>query len=161
MTHNEKTRRYAKAKIVLDPAQDGVTHINVFSRGKTELGVFLSNFHRAPFKHPQYGLFESMEGFWHWVSTGKQHDAFRKLYGMAAKTMAKQFTRVENPDFHEEIKKAIEYKIEAYPLFKLKLKMNKLPLRHYFVFNDKVVDQPQFMWQIQHITELANKWRSQ
>jgi hypothetical protein len=46
--------------------------------------------------------------------------------------------------------------------------LNKLPLRHYFVFKgknagdpDRVVDQPQFIWQIKHIEALAEKWRNQ
>jgi hypothetical protein len=154
-----------KPKLQIVAAEDGVNHINIFSRGKTELGVFASNFPRYPFKHPQYGMFDSMEGFWHWASTGKQHDVFRKLSGLEAKNMAKQFIRVENPDFHEEIKFAIECKFNAYPLFKMKLTMNKLPLLHYFVFKGKdngsdiVVDQPKFMWQVKHIEALAEKWR--
>lgn len=53
-----------------NPDEDGVTHINIYSKGKTELGRWLTNFSYSPFNHPEYGKFLSMEGFWCWVSTG-------------------------------------------------------------------------------------------
>ena len=37
------------------PKDDGVTHINIYSKGQTELGGLLSNFSRTPFVHPKYG----------------------------------------------------------------------------------------------------------
>jgi hypothetical protein len=50
------------------PEEDGVTHINIYSKGKTELGRWLTNFSYSPFNHPEYGKFLSMEGFWYWDS---------------------------------------------------------------------------------------------
>jgi len=153
-------RAVKAAPVALDSKQDGTTHVNVFSRGKTELGIFLSNFSKTPFKHPTYGSFASMEGFWYYLSSGCKFEELRKLVGIDAKKFGKGLERVEVVDFEEKIKAAIEYKIEQYPLFKLKLAMNKLPLKHYFVFKgDVVVDQPQYAWQVKHIERLAAKWR--
>jgi hypothetical protein len=52
----------------IKPSEDGVTHINVYSRGNTELGRLLSNFAHTPFSHPEFGEFASVEGFWYWLS---------------------------------------------------------------------------------------------
>lgn len=63
---------------------DGITHINVYSKGKTELGRLLSNFSHTPF----YGndiLFNSVEGWWQWFTTGKEYDYLKYLYGFKAK----------------------------------------------------------------------------
>jgi hypothetical protein len=45
----------------IKPSEDGVTHINVYSRGNTELGRLLSNFAHTPFSHPEFGEFASVE----------------------------------------------------------------------------------------------------
>lgn len=148
------------ARVKLDPEKDGITHINVYSRGRTQLGVFLSNFPYTPFEHPTYGHFASMEAFWHYISTGCRLEGIRTLTGIEAKHYAKGYPQVTIPNFHEEIKFAIECKINAYPLHKAKLLLNTLPLRHYFVFSGNVVvDQPHFIWQTKHIEALAEKWR--
>ena len=34
----------------IDPSKDGIDHINIYSKGKTELGKYLSNFTYAPIK---------------------------------------------------------------------------------------------------------------
>ena len=46
------------------PLNDGVDHINIYSRGKTQLGRMLSNFYLSPFNHPVYGGFNTVEGFY-------------------------------------------------------------------------------------------------
>ena len=51
------------------PEDDGRTHVNVYSRGRTSLGRDLSNFAHLPFELD--GLaFASVEGFWFWLVTG-------------------------------------------------------------------------------------------
>lgn len=37
------------------PDNDGITHINLYSKSRTVLGRQLSNFAHSPFKHPKYG----------------------------------------------------------------------------------------------------------
>lgn len=36
------------------PEMDGIDHINVYSKGKTELGKLLSNFARTPFENANF-----------------------------------------------------------------------------------------------------------
>ena len=73
----------------INPLEDGVTHINVYSRGNTELGQLCSNLALTPFFYPQYGQFNSVEGFWYWLSLGKKFDEFKTLYGFKCKELGK------------------------------------------------------------------------
>lgn len=133
-------------KIDYDPSEDGITHINVYSKGKTELGRLLSNFGHTPFKHPDYGYFSSVEAFWYWLSLGKQHDNLRSLYGYQAKkeggtlreALEKQGNKKpEIKGFKAEIKKAILCKIEQNDRLSSLLKNSTLPLTHYYVWGDE------------------------
>ena len=169
MKPNKQQRPYGKKRpqVALDPTQDGVTHINVYSKGKTLLGKFLSNMQPYEFTHPAYGKFSSIEGFWHWLSTGKVNEKFRTLHGFEALSLGRSLLRVPMEGFEEEIKVAIRAKIDNHPMLKLLLIQNKLPLTHYFVFADKdkkdavvIRDQPQFRWQTLFIEQLATEYRA-
>ena len=46
---------------------DGITHINVYSKGATALGRALSNFARIPVMVVPNGRFESVEAYWYWL----------------------------------------------------------------------------------------------
>lgn len=135
---------YAKEMIVYRPEDDGITHINVWSKAKTELGRLLSNFANTPFDHPKYGYFASVEAFWYWLSAGKQNNQIRSLYGYQAKKVGrllrdeiKEKGQWENlPNFEAEIKKAILCKIEQNPKLAEALKNSILPLTHYYVWGD-------------------------
>ena len=43
---------------------DGVTHINVYSRGVTSLGRSLSNLAECNIEHQYFGHFRTLEGLW-------------------------------------------------------------------------------------------------
>lgn len=119
------------------PVKDGVTHINIYSKGKTELGRLLSNFAHTPFDHQMYGRFESIEGFWYWLSTGERHDELRHLHGYTAKEAGRKYSRITVPDFIEYIKKAIRLKIYQNPVIYDALKESTLPFRHYYWYGDE------------------------
>ncbi len=148
----------------INPNKDGVDHINIYSNDKTELGRFLSNFTYSPFVHPQFGSFNSIEGFWWWLSTGKKYDEFRILHGLKARNRGRELPRVPYEQFEETIKRAIQLKIETKPDIRLKLALNKLPFKHYYVFNDsgKVVVRPvpNVYWQVKFIEDLAVGYRN-
>jgi len=46
---------------------DGVTHVNIYSKAKTELGRWLSNFAYAPIRITGHGRFASIEAYWYWL----------------------------------------------------------------------------------------------
>jgi len=158
--------RYSLDRIDYPPSEDGVTHINVWSRAKTPMGRALSNFAHTPFDHPAYGYFSSVEGFWYWLSTGKTNNLFRSLYGFKAKEAGRLVRKeldanggvpiVEN--FDAEIKKALLCKIEQNEELRRALKESDLPLTHYYVWgeepNIKITTPEDFAWIHQYIEEL-------
>lgn len=144
-----------------DPSQDGITHINVWSKGRTQLGQLLSNFAHVGFNHPVHGYFASVEGFWYWLSTGRTHDELRRLYGASAKSVGSKLEQVPIPEdeFREGILEALRCKIEQNPDIAVALKNSHLPLEHYFVYGHNViVNQGQkHGWQLQFLQMLRHE----
>lgn len=56
---------------------DGVTHLNVYSRAKTSVGRWLSNFEQTPLTLPE-GHFESLEGYYHYLKIKQSIEVVRK-----------------------------------------------------------------------------------
>ena len=116
---------------------DGINHINIYSKGKTLLGQKLSNFAYTPF----YGnkiLFNSVEGWYYYFVTGKKHPYLCKLYGFNAKLEGKKHERVYeiNEDLlYKVYLKKLEYNKDIYKL----IKENNLPFCHYYTYGNKVV----------------------
>lgn len=79
----------------LEASQDGKTHINIYSKGRTVLGRTLSNFSHHQFHHDELGPFAGMEGLYYYLKTGKKNEGFRRLSGFAAKKLGKTLPRVE------------------------------------------------------------------
>lgn len=117
--------------INMNPENDGIDHINVYSKGQTRLGRFLSNFADTPFDHPEYGRFRTVEGFWYWLMTGLEE--LRHLPGWECKELGKR----------AKIKRT---QLEAYPRMKEMLQKNTLPLAHYYVYNGKVIEPKEWTW---------------
>lgn len=124
---------------MLDPRDDGVTHINIYSKGSTALGVMLSNFYLQQFRLEDHGHFASIECFWHWLSTGKQHDCLRSTWGYGAKMAARKFDKVPMPEeeFRREIIRAIKIKILTNGELRRLFVESTLPFAHYYYFGDK------------------------
>lgn len=129
---------------------DGVDHINIYSRGNTELGRQLSHFAHSPFIHPFYGPFESMEGFWYWMRAGNhlrakglQDDKLRYLSGYKAKQYGKNFPIQRYEHFKEDILAANYQKILQHRTLHNLLVESTLPFRHYYMFGPgNVIVQP-------------------
>lgn len=144
---------------LLNPLYDGITHINVYSRGMTQLGRDLTNFSKRPIEHPVYGHFDSLEGYWYWLGTGKRHSVLRRVWGYRAKALGKSFSRVENPTFKSDFIEGLKLKLAQHPDLRDALLATELPLTHYYFYGDpsncKVVDAKQAAW----VTEWLSKWR--
>jgi hypothetical protein len=135
----------------LDPKDDGVTHVNVYSKGKTKLGRFLSNFAQAPIVTDD-GPFESIEGYWYWLSTQDNH--LRDLYGWEAKSYGRFIGGRDWMDdnvFKLKICNAITKKLETYPEFFKLLRASPLPIVHYYVMGGRVIVPKQGRWILKHI----------
>ena len=140
-----------------NPELDGVDHINVYSKAKTELGRFLSNFAYSPFTCED-GHFDSVEGYWYWLSS--KDERLRKLSGFKAKQLGREIGAkdwVDTEEFKDKIKKAILIKLTNNPkLGEQFRKYKNLPLTHYYNYQGKVVDVPKAQW----ILEIIENYRS-
>lgn len=141
------------------PDKDGETHINVYSKGKTWLGRQLSNFAHTPFKIEPYGTFQSVEGFWYWLATGRNHHYLQDLYGWEAKRegrwLKKEYGEERVEGFESFIKSALRCKIEQHEDIRQALSLSELPLAHYYVVKDKQtgVETPKYLPQYNWIVE--------
>ncbi len=125
-----------------DPNMDGVDHINIWNKGKTELGRFLNQTSRSDFVHPEYGPFHSVMGFWHWIKSYDRDDNYRYLSGGRIKKYA-----TENPggetffikDYQEVLLAANYEKIMQKEEMKKLFVESTLPFDHYYLFGDSNV----------------------
>jgi hypothetical protein len=144
-------------KIAVRPESDGITHVNVFSGGKTRLGRFLSNFAFCPIVTDD-GPFDSVEGYWYWLSSvGEQKDRLRKLAGAEAKELGRALGASDWCDeawFQEKIKKAIDAKLRARPEMLEELRSTRVPLTHYYAYGDKIIKVTGGKWVIEHFDEI-------
>lgn len=128
---------------------DGETHINIYSKGKTEIGRWLSNFSYSPIQ-TQHGDFESIEGYWYWLTT--LHGKLRTLHGFSAKKLGKECKKVrEYPEeeFKSYICKAIDAKLKTRSKFVAE--SVNLPLEHYYEYGGKKVEKLEYNWITEHI----------
>jgi len=142
------------------PEDDGVSHINIYSVGRTVLGRWMSNFDHSPFTHPIYGRFASMEAYWYWIATGRIHDELRPRWGISAKSVGSRLPRVniDTLEFKQLILEGFLCKTLATPQAMVDMAASYLPFTHYYAFASKrnpeakqtVVDQSgKHLWQLQ------------
>lgn len=157
---------------MIDPKLDGIEHINIYTKGNTELGRMLSNLYDRDFQVPGYGCFKSMEGFWYFYLTGCQFAEFHSLRGFSAKKMGKVVRdfRIDKEglsDEHKEIiLEAIRCKLRQNRDILVLLKESTLPFKHYYYYGPvdscKVIDLPKFDWMISEFDRLRallkDKW---
>lgn len=119
-----------------EPAQDGINHINIYSKGKTALGRFLSHFAKHPIVTTD-GEFASVEGYWYWLgSTHPEKERLRFLFGFDAKKVGKELRPIKpelTPEFKAKILEANRLKIMS-SSFLEEFIQSDLPFAHYYVF---------------------------
>lgn len=139
---------------VYEPKNDGIDHINTYSKGHTLLGRMLSNFYRSPFRHPEHGAFASVEAFWYYLGTGSVHEALRPLSGYDAKKLGQTLPKVpmDGALFISKIVEAIDCKIANNASIQAELRKTDLPFTHYYYYGDiqnpKVVPLDQYRWML-------------
>lgn len=138
------------AQFPFTPANEGIDHINVYSRSRTPQGKILSNFASTPFS--LYGLrFASVEGFYQGMlfDSADERARIAGLSGADAKACQKQAHRqagdvirtwdgrpvsYQGEEFDEEVRKAIRQKVrENLAVGEALLATGDLPLTHYYV----------------------------
>ena len=159
---------------MIDYKKDGIDHINIYSKGKTPLGKFLSNFAYAEIE-TEDGEFVSVEGYWYWLLCGsdpktatKEREGLRLVFGFDAKNLGRKILEAQDSlderkvdsetDFQRKIKAAIKFKIDNNPKYKSELAKCTLPFEHYYVFYGKVKEPTSHRWIIDYLDELRKEY---
>lgn len=145
-----------------EPEDDGLTHINIYSRGKTELGRLLSNFAHTPIVIPGYGYFQSVEGFWYWLlilMLGIETPRIRELrdvWGFEAKKLGRELIAQRNGEhslpknlelaFSVDILRALRIKLDTHEHIRQLLVESMLPFTHYYVIRGKQFPVERYLW---------------
>lgn len=160
---------------LLLPVNDGIDHINIYSRGKTKLGRFLTNMNDTPV-NTEHGEFKSAESYWHWLklhslspspkleifrtlSSFESHQLSRKMMGVADDGIKSQISAIVTSEvFRNHIKNMITNKIKDNPQFLSLFRDNKVPYTHYYYYGSidyaKVIPLPQYDWIPQFLNDL-------
>lgn len=148
--------------------EDGIDHINIYSKGHTELGKALSNFSYYPIKISD-GTFNSLEGYWYWLLSDKgiKAEPLRKLYGWQAKEYGRKIKirdwpyKSESEKFQIKFKEAMEAKLIQHPeLISMLIEVN-LPFKHYYVYDGKIINVNRCEWMLEHWENLRKKYSNE
>lgn len=135
---------------------DGVDHINIYSKGATELGRLLTHFAHKPFTHPYFGPFASMEGLWYFIRNGGVDENLRYLSGIKAKNLGRKSEPKWYPDFRQDILAANYQKIIQNEEIREMMIASTLPFDHYYLFgpNQITVTPSDSKWLIEGFEEI-------
>ncbi|QFG06627.1 hypothetical protein HWC59_gp04 [Proteus phage Myduc] len=153
------------------PANDGKDHINIYTKGKTELGRMLSNLYDCKFEVPGYGRFNSLEGFWYYYLTGCRFEELKGMGGFKAKSFGRTKCQYRIDD--EEIGVVGEHREVILEAIRCKLRQNRnilklltestLPLSHYYAKPNREFSThyniAKFVWQVEEFERLRNIMR--
>lgn len=135
-----------------DPLKDGQDHINIYSKGVTVLGRYLSNFTYSPINTVD-GAFTSIEGYWYWL--GSHGEVLRMLHGFGAKQVGKKLPRqyvLTDEEFQTKIRNACWIKIHTMQHMLTQFTQSTLPFAHYYSYGNKPVDAG-FKWLVDMWTQ--------
>lgn len=144
--------------------QDGEDFINIYSRGITPLGRFLSNFTSVDdVIQTEVGNFKSIEGLIFYL--GSFDSKLRKLSGFEAKRYGESADRgIRLPEdiFRNIIIEAMENKLFSakFDIFDTFLK-STLPFVHYYEYNNKRIEPKKWLWQIEEWEKLRTAIKKQ
>jgi hypothetical protein len=130
-------------------SKDGEDHINIYSKGETILGRYLSNFTEQKFKDPYCGEFQSIEGYWYYNLTGDSN--LKNYSGYKAKKYGQdQLKKIERNEWavnKQRIKIALLCKLTQGNTFRLNdFIKSTLPFKHYYKYGDKIVEPKEGKW---------------
>lgn len=116
--------------------EDGITHINVYSKAKTSIGKWLSNFAYSPVNIDGQS-FMSLEGYWYYLCTGDI--SMKNYFGYKAKEEGRKREKIRK--INEALfKKALDIKLKTYLDKAKELAETDLPLTHYYDYGGKRVE---------------------
>lgn len=151
----------------MTPDTDGIDHINIYTKGKTELGRSLTNLSPYPLIHDGV-RFHSMEAFWYYHKLrmlGLTYLHFSTMKGFEAKKAGAKIKENLSPEQFEEFKALM---IDG---MKCRLRQNRqllqllvdsdLPFKHYYGYGStaagwKIVELTRHDWQCELYEEIRS-----
>jgi hypothetical protein len=146
--------------INITPIDDGKTHINTYSQGRTVLGRQLTNFADSPFNHPKHGYFRSLEAFYYYLGSGCQFEGIRDLHGNEAKQygrMVCQNNKIKismDENFKDDFIIAIQCKLRENRDILFNLISTDLPLTHYLISKGKIQNKARYRWMLDEVNRI-------
>lgn len=150
-----------------EPMNDGVDHINIYTKANTALGKWMSNLSFSPFTHPDFGSFLCVEGAWHWFFTGCQYNEFRFKSGFEARKLADLYKK-DKVNLDREltafekmiIQQFIHTKFETYSSKLEEFKQSELPFAHYYYYGDKLKPKVHYLPQYDWLVKFFERYRA-
>jgi len=136
--------------------EDGVDHINIWDRGNTTLGKFLSHNAKTPFTHNIFRKFCSMDSFWKYIQSEERDDRLRVMSGVTLRAFSKQLTMLRINNFKAIILDSEWQKLKQYPDKVKIMRESTLPFDFYYI-NKKSgirIRPTYFNWLIAGINEI-------
>ncbi len=134
--------------VVLDPKNDGITHINIYTKGKTDIGRVMTNMYHEDIEIDGI-TFPSIETYWHWLGVKSEYkDKIKNLSGFLAQKQGRIYkkeygrdTSLSEEEFNKKIYDAIVLKGKKHlDLFKSLDKNNTLFVHYYDIYGN-IVDK--------------------
>lgn len=142
--------------MAIKPYNDGIDHINIYSQSQSILGRMLSNFSDHSIDTVD-GPFSSVEGYWYWH--GCKDNRLRSCVGYEAKKLGRELGLEDypkDPAFKLKICAALLNKLITHKEILTKFKENKLPFKHYYVYNGRIVEPESGRWIIEFWNFIQN-----
>ena len=158
---NAKIRGNSKALFPEDPnelGEDGIDHINVSNQAKTELGQSLAQDVFIPFLHPVYGKFNTVTGFWYYISSSNRDERCRTMRSSKLRVIFKGQKLPPVKNFKAIILEAYWLKIIQHEAIKKELMESTLPIDCYF-FKEGENNRTRprnHRWLLQGLNEIRN-----
>lgn len=141
------------------PHEDGITHINIYTRGSTQIGRFLTNLSGYRIYSSTFDKsFPTVEHLWFWLKTNDDRilevgnpfniKPFIKNNKIIILNNIPDFKKIIIKSFVQKLKNLSNNDKELFNLFY----ESTLPFTHYYFYgekeNAKVIEQPQHEWQV-------------
>lgn len=138
--------------------EDGVDHINISNQAKTDLGQSLSQDVFIEFEHPVFGKFNTVTGFWYYISSSDRNNECRALNSNKLRRMFNDVKLPSIKNFRAIILEAYWLKIKQHEAIQHELLKTELPLDCHFIKTDGTTrTRPKnYRWLLQGLNDMRN-----
>ena len=141
--------------------EDGISHVNVGSNAKTDLGKHLAMTVNLGFRHPFLGPFRTHEGFRRYVIHPNPTDNLRYTYGSKTNSHSAKDDRLNRQHYRRIVIDGYYLKIKQNPTLLDLFKTNELPFEEYFVNETSgiAINHSTAAWHTEALNELGAVFR--